>query len=899
MALTLCAAMMMGAIPSMSAADPARKALTDIQNHWAAEGIMRLQALGWVGGYEDGTFRPDRSVTRAEFIAVLIRALKLKPAGSFTVPFRDVPADYWATDEIAAGRSVGLLAGDPDGAFRPNDGMTRAEAASVLARAYLYPEDDQSGFAFRDVSQEHWAYESVMTLAGNGIVEGNSQGLFQPNRSVTRAEVAVMLLRTIDSNVRPASSVISGPPVLPNVYELIPRDWNIYSDGTHAKETTKGFNDALVWAHKAGYTVFKVPAGTYLISKPVKNTIGSDGYITMVPNMTFWADDNAVFQKEANDSESYTTLLVPYGANNVVIRGGTYRGDKDTHNYAVKDTYGPGTHEGGYGISIAGANNVTIDGVKAVHFTGDGAIVGGKPTLIQDIYETGFTSGNIDEAGNMLADPAAVRTKTAVTLDPAKKPMFATEKYFELSNPRNLPGMFDIYFYRADGSFLSRQTNVAMRQILSIPSEANHFHLVFRKASATDAYVEVWNRVQSDSVVIKNSEFAFNRRQGITVAGGNNVTIEGNKIHDIGGTAPMSGIDVEGGYGENGMLNTNIYIRKNEFYNNRLYDIILYDGRNAVVEGNRLGSSKAIGLAISDPFTGATVQNNTFVGSGISAAHDATFINNTMSDATAAFQGPNVVVDQLTLTDSVFTVTNKVKFGVQVSNLRMTNTKKGTSGITLYGEPIHMKNVSMKGESALRNLTGEIADGSIFDNLVIEGYNSTYGIDLPRGTYNNCKFTASGQGSGTISVNGEGTYALNKCEISVSGRALHVSGDGVGFTIRDSKIGINGSWGQALYVEQARNLLIEGNEIRAEHLAQPVNLIQFYKSGEKVNRNAVGNAVIKSNTIVTNNASKGVSTQDGGAGAPAFTVTDNVLVNATLDLKKADVQRNNELISGQ
>ncbi|WP_282936512.1 hypothetical protein [Paenibacillus sp. RC67] len=110
------------------------------------------------------------------------------------------------------------------------------------------------------------------------------------------------------------------------VYRLIPGDWGIYNDGTHPVETTKGFNDALKWAHEQGKTIFKVPEGTYLIKKQdPKLWLDTTARINMVPNMTFELDDKAVIQKETNGFAGYQTLHIGYGANNVIIKGGTYK----------------------------------------------------------------------------------------------------------------------------------------------------------------------------------------------------------------------------------------------------------------------------------------------------------------------------------------------------------------------------------------------------------------------------------------------------------------------------------------------------------------------------------------------------------------------------------------------
>lgn len=925
---------------------------TDVpESHWAAGEIAAATKLGLLRGYEGGEFRPQAPVSRAEAAAVFSRVFTLEAADASRT-FQDVPLSHWASRSIMDGAESGLLRGNPNGTFDPDRPLTRAELAVVMYRAvqsdlpYAWepkepdeqtepvdpapaparpgsgsfapsaaaPKADTTpptvvtGMSVETVNantvQLSWDHAMDPLVKGEltSGIEGyrilNNDTLLtmvtEATYTVTNLEheaVYSFRIQAVDKagNAGGASAAIS---TQASVYDLELKRWGISNDATNAAQTTKGFNDALVWAKENGFTIFKVPAGTYLIGKPVKNGWRTDQYITMVGNMTFWADPNAVFQKETNDSEGYIAMLVPYGADHVTIRGGMFRGDKANHDYSTPDQYGPGTHEGGYGIQVQGAKHVSIQSVISRDFTGDGLAVGGKQTLIQDLYPGSFESGAINDQGGKVADSTRIRTKNPVTLDPLKKPMFATEKYFDIANAQSLPRVVDLYYYKKDGAFLQKSTGVTLREVQQIPEGADHMYLVYLKSSTTNVYVEVWNRVQSDNVVVRDSEFAYNRRQGITVGGGNNVRIENNRIHGMSGAAPMSGIDVEGGYGENGMLNSNITIRGNHLYNNARYDIILYDGRDALVENNVL-ESVGSGLAVSEPFTGAIIRGNTFRRAGLFVAHDALIENNTMENATVALQGPNVTVDGMQMVDSTLTATSEVPFGIQVMNVTMTNTKTRQSGISLYGEPIYMKDITMTGESQMRNLFGDVKDGSIFENLTITDYNQQLGIDLPRGTYTNCTFASATGPSGTIAITRGGTYVLDGCNITVGGRAFMVYGTDVDVTVKNTAIGITGTWGDAFYVESAKRLFLSGNTITASNLLYPVNIIKLFKNGVTVDPASVGEAEIIGNTITTNNASKGIVTNDGGAGAPPFAVKHNVLKGAKLDLKANDITEGN------
>lgn len=120
--------------------DPGFPALPDIKGHWseastAALASYRPQGVRVVSGYEDGTFRPDRMVTRQEFVKLAVLALGLKPEEASQLPFADAASvPQWARGYVAAAASAGLVKGYEDGTFRPLATATRAEAAAVVWR---------------------------------------------------------------------------------------------------------------------------------------------------------------------------------------------------------------------------------------------------------------------------------------------------------------------------------------------------------------------------------------------------------------------------------------------------------------------------------------------------------------------------------------------------------------------------------------------------------------------------------------------------------------------------------------------------------------------------------------------------------------------------------------------
>jgi len=675
---------------------------------------------------------------------------------------------------------------------------------------------------------------------------------------------------------------VLGTPLGSPHYEIDLAKFGIYKDGTHPVETTKGINDALQWAQLQGIESTSLPRGTYLISK--------DSQINMVGNMTFTLDANTVIQKETNGKEAYKTLFIGYGADNVTIQGGTYRGDKDTHDYSKKDSpYSSGTHESGYGIVVEGARNITINSVKAINFTGDGLTVGGKGTMAKDFYSAHFSLGAYDDKGKPVASATQIRTNTPLPLSNA---VIQKEKEFELSNLTNLPGTFDLYFYKADNTFLSSLKGARARTIIPLPDGAAYAQAVFAKASTTGVYMELWNKAVSKDVVVKNSEFAYNRRQGITIGGADRILVENNYLHDMKGTAPQSGIDAEGGFGENGQRNSNLTIRNNEFWNNAAYDLILYDGRNAVVDGNHFASKGAIGLAVSDPFTGVLAKNNHFDGTRIAATHDVTFTDNRMNDSYTAFDGPNIVIDRMTFTDSVLAISSKVPFGVTASNVVMYNNKKQQNALSLWGKPVNLTDIAIYGETLLGTITGGIEEGSTYTRLKLVGHS---GGNLPRGTYVDSVFEAAPGSMKELSSRYSGVTVLDGCTFKSTALGLYYENKDGSLTVRDSTFEV-GSNNPAITIQAAKEAVIEDNVIRAGKLTSPamavLKLNDASKSGSPF---TVAMARFSGNTITANIAAKGISTLYAGSGAPAYTVTDNVLVRAVLETKPNDVLSNNLL----
>jgi len=178
---------------------PALPQLKDISESWAKAAIERAISLNLINGYTDGTFKPNQTINRAEFTAIIARALKLDaPKGELT--FADADAiQGWAKDAIQGAVEAGIVTGFTDHTFRPSAGITRVEMAVMLVKGLGLEQEESAALTFKDASDvPAWAQKYVAIAVKHGLIQGNTDGTFKPNQAATRAEATVIALRALD-----------------------------------------------------------------------------------------------------------------------------------------------------------------------------------------------------------------------------------------------------------------------------------------------------------------------------------------------------------------------------------------------------------------------------------------------------------------------------------------------------------------------------------------------------------------------------------------------------------------------------------------------------------------------------------------------------------------------------
>lgn len=169
--------------------------LNDINGHWANKQIQSFVNSGYVNGYGDGTFRPDNSITRVEFIKIVNKFFGF--TNKQKVNFKDVSQIDWFYNDVCIAKEAGYINGYGDGTFKPNQPITREEVAKILVSIknnedFTY--DKVQGF--RDnINISEWAKPYVEGAIEAGYIKGNTNGELNPTNNITRAESVVMISR--------------------------------------------------------------------------------------------------------------------------------------------------------------------------------------------------------------------------------------------------------------------------------------------------------------------------------------------------------------------------------------------------------------------------------------------------------------------------------------------------------------------------------------------------------------------------------------------------------------------------------------------------------------------------------------------------------------------------------
>ena len=194
------AALLALAVTAGSLALPAQAAFTDTAGHWAETAITKWsEEYSIIGGYDDGTFRPDNSITRGAFAGILDRFLKFQtasPAGTFS----DLAGNYWE-DAILKLHASGVYLGN-NGAALAGDTITRQQAVAMIGRAFDITGESTTVYYLDAEQVSSYALPYLAEMSARGYITDSSDGYFRPTEAITRAEIVTILDNMIEALVQ-------------------------------------------------------------------------------------------------------------------------------------------------------------------------------------------------------------------------------------------------------------------------------------------------------------------------------------------------------------------------------------------------------------------------------------------------------------------------------------------------------------------------------------------------------------------------------------------------------------------------------------------------------------------------------------------------------------------------
>ncbi|HPT69772.1 MAG TPA: S-layer homology domain-containing protein, partial [Syntrophomonas sp.] len=180
---------------------------SDIQGHWAESQINAWVDKGLAQGYPDGSFKPDNTISRAEFISLTNHAFDFTETASSS--FSDVAANDWFADEIGKSQAAGYITGYQDGTMRPNQVISRQEVATILAK--ITKLDTATNHAtldsFKDASDiPAWSQGAIVAVVAKDLMHGYPDQTFRAPKSISRAEAIISLNNLISANIVPTQA---------------------------------------------------------------------------------------------------------------------------------------------------------------------------------------------------------------------------------------------------------------------------------------------------------------------------------------------------------------------------------------------------------------------------------------------------------------------------------------------------------------------------------------------------------------------------------------------------------------------------------------------------------------------------------------------------------------------
>ncbi|MCR8925002.1 right-handed parallel beta-helix repeat-containing protein [Priestia megaterium] len=541
--------------------------------------------------------------------------------------------------------------------------------------------------------------------------------------------------------------------------------WGINNNSTDAVNTSKGINNALIWAVQNGYAEVTLPKGTYLIDE--NNPIKPPSFLTLNLN-------GSTLRIRNNGLEDY--VIVKFS--NVVsskIKNGIVKGDRYGHDYSSG-----GTHEGGYGIKIEyNSRFISIDNIEIQDCTGDGITTsvgyGGIPDNLPWYTLSGsMEAGGIDMITGALVDNNN-RVRSIRRIDVTNKLIAAHKAFLLNGNGYSSLGseitakVFDVVFYKSDNTFLSSTTSEFFDEI-EVPDNASYAMVALHQSNTPTTNgntITIRYPEYPKFVYIENCNIHHNSRLGLSL-GGQYQYIRNNDIHHNSGTSPASGIDIEDG----GRVIQNIFIENNKFYQQGNAAIILVTGKSIRIINNTIENNA---LIIYYDATRVTVSHNHFIKANVQLDGEVLFSNNQLFNSSVSTtdevsEPKPKIISNCWFKNSSISLNHKNSFVTQVVGCIFNNDSSFMydGAVMFFGEPQILTDCTFRGNKPTA-IYGATKEGWVLNNITFVN-NGNDSKSIPRGAYKGCKFI----NSGILSIGGDSTttYEFDDCYFKWDGYTL-------------------------------------------------------------------------------------------------------------------------------
>lgn len=407
-------------------------------------------------------------------------------------------------------------------------------------------------------------------------------------------------------------------------YVIDLKKYNISNIGKNPLETSKGINEALQYAKKAGFNYITFPKGTYLISE--KEPIILDHINTIIDL------NGATLQIKPNGLFHYTIMTITYGAENLRLTNGILKGDRYKHDYKTVK----GSHEGGNALIIESGIGLEIDNMLFTETSGFCVVSRKGMSRLREygyagVFAKHVESGGFSEKGEKIADKTKTRSKKTFDLSKNFDGEFEFGYIFGYGSYQSIfDRNYQAYFYDPDMKFIVKKNFIQYKKN-PIPDNAKYLHLEFNQSEVKEAAKHnlcgsISNLRAPVDVHFHHNHMYNNRSLGFAFCGGQRWIMENNMFEKNGGTAPNYGIDFEDGWD----LMQDVVFRNNKFKDNLTGDLVVCAGSEMIFEGNEFQKN----VCVWGRTHNYTFRNNKFGGSvtymtrtGVASIHNNFYKN--------------------------------------------------------------------------------------------------------------------------------------------------------------------------------------------------------------------------------------------------------------------------------